>query len=296
MSRRFLMYNLIRGGKKVKRYEILADSILNRLESEFHKDIIHSSLIIIENPSIKTRFSNFAANIRELTREILQMLAPDDEVMSCHWYTIETKENERNVTRVQRMIYALKGGLSDDFITQELNIDFDIQVNTLNKMFRQLNKYTHINEKVYYLGDRDGFEMVENTLLALDEFLQKMNEVRTLIIHKLEEILFLQVSEALTNDVIQEVDILATHYWVESSSLNRIVVSKITSKFLFIKAKGSLDVEHQYGSDSDFDRGDGVRFESSYPFDVSLKIKTSNPLNISIEPSDILVDNSSFYE
>lgn len=276
-------------------YNDRANSILSRLYDDFHKEIFQSSIELLET-SIKTKFSNFATNIRELTREVFSSLAPDDEVKNCEWYSVKTTEGNSEITRIQRMMYAIKGGLADQFIEEELGIDINSVTSTFNRVIHRLNKYTHINEKVYYRDAIDGYEMVEKTLSAFDDFLRTIDNTRFIIVNSLEERLFEQVSDALTSDVIQEVDILATHYLVEGETINRINISSITSTNLIVQVQGSVDVEHQYGSDGDFKRGDGVRIESSYPFYISLILGVSDPFEISITSSNILVDNSSFFE
>lgn len=100
----------------MKVYDTLASSILNKLEKEFHKQIIQSSMVILKTPNITTKFSNFATNIRELTKEVFYTLAPYNEVKNCSWYKREIPVVEEDITRFQRMTYAIKGGLSDKFI------------------------------------------------------------------------------------------------------------------------------------------------------------------------------------
>ncbi|PFZ10354.1 hypothetical protein COL60_10675 [Bacillus pseudomycoides] len=280
----------------MKTYDDLALSILSGLKNDFQKDIFESAMELLKAPNIKTKFSNFATNIRELTRVVFHTLAPDKEVENCEWYEKETPEGKEDFTRVQRMTYAIKGGLSNQFIEEELGINFNEVTSKLNQVIQRLNKYTHINEKVYYRGDEAGYEMVEKTLVAFNDFLKTIDDCKTLIVHELEGKLYNQVSDLLTNDVIQEIDILATHYLIEAIILDSITVSKITSSNLFINVYGSVDVEHQYGSDGDFRRGDGIRLDSSYPFSISLVLDVNEPLEVSIDPDEIQVDNSSFYE
>ncbi|MGH1273999.1 hypothetical protein ACQVWA_11135 [Bacillus cereus] len=280
----------------MKTYDDLVPSILNCLKNDFQKDIFESSLELLKAPNIKTRFSNFATNMRELTRDVFHTLAPDDEVRNCAWYEKETPEGKEDFTRVQRMKYAIKGGLSDQFIEEELEIDFNEVILELKRAIDKLNKYTHINEKVYSRGDEAGYKMVETTLSSFNDFLKTIDYFRTLITHSLEEKLYDQVNNALTNDTIQEVDILATHYLIEAITIESIKVSKITSSNLGIDVDGSIDVEHQYGSDGDYRRGDGIRFDSSYPYSVLLSLDINDPLAVSIDPDAIQVDNSSHYE
>lgn len=59
---------------------------------------------------------------------------------------------------------------------------------------------------------------------------------------------------------------------------------------------GTAYVQHQYGSDRDIRRGDGAGSYNSYPFTVSKDIDVLYPLEISIVPNEIMVDNSKFFE
>src|SRR5699024_9478150 len=140
------------------------------------------------------------------------------------------------------------------------------------------------------------YEMVERTLIAIDNFLKTIDNTRSTILSKLEERRYNEVSDALMDDVIQEVDILATDYLIEGVWLETITLYKITASNIYIDIQSSVDIEHQYGSNGDYKRGDGVRIDSSYPFQVSLILDIDHPLDISIEPHQIEVDNSSFYE
>ncbi|MFB4475475.1 MULTISPECIES: hypothetical protein [Bacillaceae] len=274
----------------------LTTSILDKLKKEFYKGVFQDSIKLLDT-SINTRFSNFATNIRELTRNFLEEFAPDSQVRNCTWYKeVLNKEGKVVITRVQRMIYSIKGGLTDEFIEEELEIDFGDVTRKLNKVIQKLNKYTHLNENVYYGDESLGYKMVENTLLALDEFLKTIPDFRFMLINKLEERLYNEVSMALTDDILGEIDILATHYWIHGSHLESINVLSISSEEIIIEIKGFVEVEHQYGSDGDYKRGDGVRIENSYPFQAIIEIDTHYPLEISIKSEQIIVDNSSFYE
>ncbi len=280
----------------MQNYDDLAVSISNQLKKEFHKHIFQDAMTILELPNVKTKFTSFATHIRELTREVFKTLAPDSEVESCEWYEEPETAGNSKITRVQRMTYAIKGGLSNQFIEEELGINFDNVTTKLNQVIGKLNKYTHINETVFSRGDEAGYEMAKNTLMAFNNFLKTITEFRRLIVHSLETELYKQVSDALTNDTIQEIDEIATHYLIESITLDNVTVSKITSSELFIDVDGSVDVEHQYGSDGDFRRGDGLRFENSYSFNTSLVLNVDDPLAVSIDPDSIQVNNSSNYE
>lgn len=272
------------------------ESILNELELPFHRDLFESSMDILET-DIKTKFSNFATNIRELSRLVLEYLAPNDEVKKCPWYVeFENNYGEVVITRIQRMLYAVKGGLSDEFIVNKLEIDATSYVKKFNKVIQTLNKYTHINSEVYYRGEEAGLSMVEETLEAFNNFLKIIKITRNEIINALENELDSLISDALTEDVIQEIDILSTHHWIDTHYIDNISINELNSSYIEIFVQGYVDVEQQYGSDRDVSRGDGIRREDSFPFSIQLVQSVENPLAISIEINDIEVNTDSFYE
>lgn len=69
------------------------------------------------------RFNSFATPFRELIRRFLERVAPDAEVRNCEWFRPENKKNPDDISRRQRAFYAIKGGLRDEFIADELGLD-----------------------------------------------------------------------------------------------------------------------------------------------------------------------------
>ena len=88
---------------------------------------------------------------------------------------------------------------------------------------------------------------------------------------------------------------MATHYWVDGVWVTTIKVTEINEAYVKLSIEGSVDVEHQYGSDFDMTNGNGAHFGDSYPFSVNVEIDVNNPMAIKIVPSEISVDVSQFY-
>jgi hypothetical protein len=105
-----------------------------------------------------------------------------------------------------------------------------------------------------------------------------------------------KIDNAFISDVIKEIDILANHYWVDYCCVEKILVNYIDDSQIDILILGSLEIIHQYGSDRDYISVDGTRFENSYSFAVPVIIDVKTPLDIFINPEDIVVDNSNFYK
>ncbi|MCC5909351.1 MAG: hypothetical protein JJT76_02805 [Clostridiaceae bacterium] len=153
-----------------------------------------------------------------------------------------------------------------------------------------------MEEKTFAIELRTGQEIAFKSLEALEEFLITIETFREEIISTYEKSLYEKIDDAVIFDTIQELDILATHYWVEGTCINEIIVDYIDEAHISVLISGSVDVNHQYGSDIDYRRGDGLRFHESYPFNVRLKINVNTPYDFNIYSQDIEVDNSKFYD
>ncbi|AFL99286.1 hypothetical protein Desde_0842 [Desulfitobacterium dehalogenans ATCC 51507] len=272
----------------------LVFSISKRLDANFEASLFQASITGLTDYANPLRYNNFAYSFRELTRHIFTRLAPDENVLLCKWYKNET-DKPKGISRKQRVFYAIKGGLDDDFIVTELNFDLGRIWRTMKSVVENLNRYTHIEEQTYNIDSQVGDNFVLNSLNALNIFLDSIDGLREEIISAYEMRLWKVINLALISDVIQELDVLATHYWIEGSSIENISIESIDNEYIHVTICGSVDIEHQYGSDGDYRRGDGLRMEDSYPFNISLKIDVETPLEFDISAEDIEVDNSQFY-
>ncbi len=103
------------------------------------------------------------------------------------------------------------------------------------------------------------------------------------------EILFL---ELLPEHLLDEFSRLATHFWAEDVSdisFESIIVKK---ESIDIKGTGIITLDLQYGSDSDYKEGDGLRFTQSHPFhfylalDHKLKVKEVYEVELDLSEDD----------
>ena len=274
-------------------YELVL-SISKRFDSNFELNLFRASINSLSDNGNPLRYNNFAYSFRELIRHIFTRLAPDNIVLLCKWYINET-DKPNGVTRKQRVYYAIKGGLDDDFIVTELKFDLHRVWETMKSVIDNLNKYTHIEEDTFNIEPQVGEKFVLNSLQALNVFLDSIETFREEIITAYEKRLWEVINLAFISDVIEELDVLATHYWIEESLIEDISIDSIDHEYIHATIYGSVYVVHQYGSDRDYIKGDGLRMESSYPFKISLKIDVETPLELNISTEDIKVDNSQFY-
>ena len=152
------------------------EEIKKYLEDGSEKDFLDAclrNLADVENP---LRLSNFSYSLRELIREVLSHRAPDENIKKCVWFVPE--ENAKNgVTRLQRVKYAIQGGLPDKLLDEVMTA---LVVDTSKKVRNQvdrLSEFTHITEQVLY-GKTDVDALSEEALSILLGLLKSIEVVR----------------------------------------------------------------------------------------------------------------------
>lgn len=264
--------------------------ILEKLSPIEHKMLVSSLKSLDFEDDMK--YNSFGHKFREMMTKILHRLAPDKDVLACSWYV---NEHDNKPTRKQRLLYAIKSGLEDEFIESELEINLAIVSKRLGKVVSELNKYTHFGEGAIDVSKEIGEAFVSESIDFLLQFFSNIDEMRAQIVNAYEDLLNRKITEATVNDVLQEIDVLATHYTVDGNTIDTISVTDIDAYYIYIYVDGFVDVTHQFGSDGDLRRGDGVEFEESYPFTVNMKAPVFDPLDIEIETDDIMVDTDKYY-
>lgn len=175
-------------------------------------------------------------------------------------------ERPKQITRKQRMKYAIQGGLLDDYVADTLGIDVDEIGGKVNDSIDLLSKYTHINPESFYI-DEDTIKafskgVIETVLLLF----QTIDESRSLLTKELEAHIDKSIINNLFYETIDTIDYLATHYNIEDYSVDDIKLLDIDDTTVYFKAEGYVGVKLQYGSDGDLRRGDGMTMDESFPF------------------------------
>jgi hypothetical protein len=190
------------------------------------------------------------------------------------------------------MIYAVQGGLTDE-ILQDLNIDIDGAHDELLKIFERLNKFTHVRPGSLIADDEEFATFMERALSVVLGFHETLSSTRDHVGQALSVALNDEAFDSLTESAIDELDELSTHTFVEEVVVDEVAVTGIDAEHVHIQAGGTVYVTLNYGSSSDFRRGDGVSLNDRYPFAMTAradvddlsKIRTDRPI----------VNNESFF-
>lgn len=251
----------------------------NILETDFEKELFEEALKNLNDKKSKIRCCNFAYTLRSLLDCIFEnRISTNEKVKNAPWYKKESED--RNITRRQRYKYFIQGNADDYFINEIIKFnDIDKITENFNKTVHHLSKYTHISEKTFNLSEDEVNIFIKEINESVTSFISNLFDIKTRLLDKLNIWLFDIINDAFMSDTIQEIDELCTHYLIDSINIDDIqFTDKNGAKFLDIskpfdiEVTGQIEVEHQFGSDGDYKRGDGLRYNASYPYNIKLKI------------------------
>ncbi|MGO7133455.1 hypothetical protein AB9E06_21620 [Rhizobium leguminosarum] len=282
----------------------LAETLSAKLPDEFSRKVLAGSLGAAWDSANPIRANLFAAGLRELATYILHHLAPDELVKACPWYQALQPKREAEAkkkggayvdrpTRVDRMVYATQGGLSDDFL-EEHGLDVHGDHKTLREMVDQLSKYTHMRPGSLVEGDEAVSTFMDDAIRAVILFHRTIETVRSTVVDIVAESINEEADTTLNETIVQELDELSSHTTINEVIADDIRVTSLGPAKIEFSVKGTVYVQLNYGSRSDFNRGDGASMRDKYPFSVRMGAAIADFAPYTLEP--VAVDNSSFYE
>ena len=270
-------------------------SLSKRLREGFERKLLEAAMSNLRSTHNPLRFNNFAYAIRELVRNVMQRLAPDDEVRRCSWYRDET-DKPGAVSRRQRLYFAVQGGLTDDYVQRTLQVDIAETHRALRDAIDRLSKYTHINEDAFELSETEVGLYAGETISAVLDLFAVIDECRSELVESLVEELDRSVLDAALNETILSIDELATHHTLDEVYVEDVTVTRIDSTHVYFSASGTVDCSLQWGSNSDVRNGDGAEMSTSFPFVCEMQSPVDQPSDVEADQESFCVDTSSWRE
>lgn len=253
-----------------------ATEILNFLTEQKDKDLFEAVIANLLEFNNKLRINNFSYAAREFIRIYIDKFAPDNKVLLANWIQPDhlypaAGSAQKKPTRAAKMHYAIHKNLPPEFLQNELNIEVYDVVSALRKNVDTLSKYTHISE--FPVSD-------SNYIIATDlmdnfyNFIKTLHETQSKLVEHLEEKIFNSVEGKLAfNTDFDDVDIIATHHWVDSVWLNDVSIVDFGHEDIIFNITGSICFGLQWGSDSDYKNDMGERAEISFEFSCNVITK-----------------------
>lgn len=269
--------------------KIINDSLAEGFERDLYR-AAHYNLADQTNP---LRLNNFAFAMREVVRHLLERLGPDESVRACSWYESQNEENK--VTRRQRATYAIQGGLSNDYILEELGIETQEMHKTLTNEINALSKFTHVAPDTFGISQSETTRIADSIESAVVELLQTIDRCRSQISYEISR----HTDQAIFREAIQEnigsLDELATHHYIDSIFTEEVTVLYISHDQVRFKVTGSISVVLQWGSDSDLKKDFGATSNQSFPFECFLWSKVDSIKKLNVIRQSLRVNLDSWY-
>ncbi len=235
------------------------------------------------------RLNFFSTAMRILFEHMMDTRSPEDQVIKAVWFKPEKEDGKP--TRGQRVIFAIQGGLGEDFVKDELNIDLLPLRKRLLTAINELSKHVHGRENTIIRDESEQDAVAAETIEAMNAFLDALHECRDAVLKPIAQALDGAAVDALLSETIVEVDELATHHSVDEIYIDDIMVESIGANSVTYQVTGSLGVTLQWGSNSDLRRGDGAESEQSFPFSCNFELPLDEPWDLDLATLSYSVDN-----
>lgn len=242
-----------------------------------------------ENP---LRLNFFSTAMRILFEHMMDTLAPIEDVMRSAWFKPE--KDDGKPTRGQRIIYAIQGGLSEDFVTEKLEVDPAPLRKRLLAAVDECSKHVHGRE-YSMISDPDHQDALATaTIAAVGSLLDAIPFCRAAVLEPINEALDEAAVGALLYETILEIDELATHHYIQEIYVGHTTVQTIGPATITYRSTGSIDVILQFGSNSDLRNDMGAEIPQTFPFFCEFDVSLSDPWELENSEPRYGVDVSSW--
>lgn len=259
----------------------------------FFRITIEGASSVLRDHTNPLRLNLFATAIRMLFEHIMGTLSPDAEVEACPWY--KPIDGQTKPVRAQRIQYWLQGGLTDDFLEDELGLEPRELRTELLRAFNNLSKHVHGRADTLVRDPDELAAEAKVTVTAVEELIHAYHDCRMALIDPLVERLDEGAVDSLLSETILSVDELASHHTIEEVYTESTEVVSIGSSIVRYCATGTVSVTLQWGSNSDMRRGDGAELDESFPFQCMFDVPLDDPRDLSRAEVVSGVDTSSWY-
>ena len=270
--------------------ESVISDIREFIDEGFERELFDSSISYLDNKSDPLRINSFAYSARELLRNVLSRLSPDEEVINCDlWFKIETDNGKP--TRKQRIQYAIHGGLPPEFVINELSFDISDYWKEIKDSIDHLNKYTHVNEETFNAPESVCNKVFTDVLSSLHTIFMQVKECRDEIKRILYGYIDTELIDSFVSNSFSELDILSSGTCIDYTTLEDYEIVKITPTYIEIEGNGELSATLNWGRGDDAASGS---HECDYEF--SCRAPVHEPKKLTIQADDIAIDNSGWFE
>lgn len=265
------------------------------LGTDFQRQLLDAAALSINALDNPLRLNNFSTAFRELVRHVFDHLAPDEEIKKCEWYEPELT-SRTGVTRAHRVGFVIHGGIAHDYARDVLEIDVDSERKRVVSAIDALSKFTHVNEATFGVPADEVDARVANACSALQNVLETADFARKTLVAAIEYAVEKEVVHAVLQETVASVDEIASHHFIDEVSLDNVQVLRIGASEIEFVAHGTLEVELQWGSNSDVRNDLGAVGNDSFPLTLRLISPVTAPGDVEAVEGSLAVDTSNWFE
>jgi hypothetical protein len=240
---------------------------------------LDSAIRVLADEGNVLRVNFYSTAMRIMNEHLANNLSPTDEVMRAPWF--QSAKDDGRPTRKQRLIFAVQGGLSDEYISDDLGIDIGDIHAKLVKVVDDLSYHIHARESTIISEVTEQNAIVEATANAMSNFLTLFADCRREIVSVIEETVSDAAIDALLSETILEIDELANHHSIEGIYVEKVRVKRIGADEIIYEAEGEVSVGLQWGSNFDVRNGDGAEMDESFPFSAEISVSLEDMFDVS---------------
>lgn len=211
-----------------------------KVSDQFSGWAIDGALRALADNDNPLRLNFFSTAMRILFEHVMDTSSPEDEVVKAPWFRPERTDGKP--TRWQRVVFAIQGGLSEEFVREELEIDVSPLRKRLLDSVDELSKHVHGRENTIIRDLIEQGTVVSTTVAAMGMFLDALHECREAVLTPIAEALDNAAVESLLSDTLMEVDELAPHYSLDEIYVDNVTVHTIGADWITYQVTGSVDV------------------------------------------------------
>lgn len=265
------------------------------LGTDFQGQLLDAAALSINALDNPLRLNNFSTAFRELVRHVFDHLAPDEEIKECAWYAPEPT-SRTGVTRAHRVKFVIHGGIAPDYARDVLNINIDSERKRVVTAVDALSKFTHVNPATFGVPAGEVDARVADACSALQNVLETADFARQTLVAAIEYAVEKEVVHAVLQDTVASVDEIASHHFIDEVSLDSVHVLRIGASEIEFVAHGTLEVELQWGSNSDVRNDLGAVGNDSFPLTLRLVSPVTAPSDVEAVEGSLVVDTSNWFE
>lgn len=266
----------------------MEEQIESYLNTDFEKKLFSASVAYLENNSDPLRINSFAYSLRELIRNVFERRAPEDKVKSCTWFKKETDNGKPS--RKQRYIYCVQGGLSHNFVKDELSMDILEPWKEIKGTIDSLSKFTHVNDATFDMSSEECEKLSEEALGILLSIFNMIEDTRNELHYELASHIDNQLMSTFVSNSMPDIDILSQQSYVEHAEVTEYELIDIDNLELTFRGEGNAHVSQNYGKGDD-----SCEINEEYPFEFTGSSLVTKPYDLSIPPEYISINTSSWF-